>query len=426
MEPEAATTSSNKTAMTPQHTPPLELLAPAGDMEKLETAILYGADAVYLGGPDLSLRAAAAGFDRPALEQALALAHAAGVQVYYCLNVLARPRELAATEVRLDEISDLALDGIIVADLGVARLARQKLPHLPLHASTQANTMNVAAARAWADLGATRVNLARELSGRDIRDIAKHEPGLELEVFAHGAMCLALSGQCLLSTYLNGRSANRGACTHPCRFEYREMGLVLEEKLRPGEDLWELQDSPESADFSKLLAREDLCLLPYVRFLARAGVRAAKIEGRTKSSAYLCQVVDAYATMIRGPRPRRSSYAQILAEAANAASRPLSSGFFVPRRRTLALPPETKRPVLGRVLEALGPEAWLVQVKARWQALDPVDVLVPGLVRPRLSPGTYALEGEDGHGLTVAHPGARVVLRGSWPQIRPGFFLRQA
>ncbi len=424
--------------MTPQSFPRLEILAPAGDLEKLETAILYGADAVYLGGPDLSLRAAASGFDRLGLEEALALAHAAGVRVYYCLNVLARPRELVGVEARLEEISDLALDGLIVADLGVARLARRRLPDLALHASTQANTMNVEAARAWADLGARRVNLARELSGRDIlgigREIQRLGPGLELEIFAHGAMCLALSGQCLLSVYLNGRSANRGACTHPCRFEYREMGLVLEEKLRPGEDLWELQDSEESAEFSKLLAREDLCLLPYLPFLARAGVRAAKIEGRTKSSAYLCQVLDVYASAVRRPETRGPGLSVFLEELSNSATRPLSTGFFLPQRKILARPPQRKRPVLGRVLRALGDGAWQVQVKATWQALSSVDILVPGLRRPRLIPGQYGLEGTDGHALTVAHPGAVIVLRGPSsdlgpdvaPGLAPGLFLRQA
>lgn len=406
----------------------LDILAPAGDLEKLETAVAYGADAVYLGGPDLSLRAAASGFDRPGLEQALALTRPAGVRLYYCLNVLARPGDLRQAKARLEDLAGLdpGPDGLIVADLGVARLARRILPGVPLHASTQANTSNPEAARAWADLGATRVNLARELDARAILDICQSDPGLEVEVFAHGAMCMALSGQCLLSAVLNARSANRGACTHPCRFEYREMGVVLEERLRPGEETWELRPDPERPDYSMLLAREDLCLLPYLGFLRRAGVRAAKIEGRTKSSAYLCQVVDAYATASRGldagtfrPRPG-------LAELANAATRPLSTGFFLPNRRVLAHQPRRKRPVVARVLEPLGPGAWRIQAKARFNALEPVELLLPGLNRPVLAPGRYGLEGRDGHALTVAHPGADLILRTDHPGLAPGFFLREA
>jgi putative protease len=474
--------------------PQLEILAPAGDMEKLETAVAYRAGAAYLGGQDLSLRAAASGFSRQELERAVDLAHAGGVRLYYCLNVLARPAELARAEARLHELAGLALDGIIVADLGVARLARRILPDLPLHASTQANTMNAESVRAWADQGATRVNLARELSGRDIRAVARRlsrasdldlasasepdtdrrsglgrapdSPAVELEVFAHGAMCLALSGQCLLSDYVTGRSANRGACTHPCRFEYREAALVLEEKLRPGEDLWEVRDcpppgsdvvDPEDAEsreaapgraeetaasggseeggregraggsgFSEILARQDLCLLPYLRFLARCGVRAAKIEGRTKSSAYLAQALDVYATAARGELRSLADYRRALDELSNAATRPLATGFFLPNRTVLAGPPARKRPVVARVLERLGEDAWLVQAKARWDALEGVDILVPGLARPRLECGTYGLEGEDGHGLTLAHPGGRAVLRGDFPELAPGLFLRRA
>lgn len=441
--------------------PRLEILAPAGDMEKLETAVAYRAGAAYLGGQNLSLRAAASGFSREELEKAAVLARAGGVRLYYCLNVLARPGELARAEARLHELAGLALDGIIVADMGVARLARRILPGLPLHASTQANTMNVESVRAWADLGASRVNLARELSGRDIRAVARElsqgsigtagktaaqaaahgqprglaaasgqaAPLVELEVFAHGAMCLALSGQCLLSDYVTGRSANRGACTHPCRFEYREAALVLEEKLRPGEDLWEVRDCPpvgQPGGFSEILARQDLCLLPYLHFLARCGVRAAKIEGRTKSSAYLAQALDVYATAARGELRSRADYGRALDELSNAATRPLATGFFLPGRKVLAGPPERKRPVLARVLTRLGEDAWLVQAKARWDAREAVDLLVPGLKRPRLAADGYSLEGEDGHGLTLAHPGTRAILRGDFPDLAPGLFLRRA
>lgn len=447
-----------------------ELLAPAGNMEKLETAIRYGADAVYMGGGELNLRAGAAGFSLEELPQAIAKAHDAGVKVYFTMNVYPREDMLPQVEQYLRVLGEAGPDAIIASDPGIIGKIRETLPDMPVHVSTQANTSNSWAVEFWQGQGAKRVNVAREVRSAELMQMLaicrKQLKDMELEVFVHGAQCMAISGRCYMSAYLNDRPGNLGQCSHPCRYEYKPASVAVEEKTRPGEDLWVVQnyafcgpDSPllpdfgdgegedfifepaepevpaepalhlaaETGAFSKFFAAEDLCLLHYLDWFARIGVASIKLEGRTKSSAYLAQVVDAYRTALDDLLRGDFQAERYLAELVNAASRPLTTGFFdISRRAPLALPPdeESRRPVLARIYDDLGDGRWRIEVKSRWETSGDVEILVPGLKRPRLSPEEYGLENDLGDGLEVAHPGMKCTLFCAHPDMALGLFVR--
>ncbi|WP_244963558.1 peptidase U32 family protein [Oceanidesulfovibrio marinus] len=410
-----------------------ELLAPAGTPDKLATALRYGADAVYLGGPDLSLRAKAAGFDIPALKDACTCAHTFGARVYYTLNILPRESGLHGVRERLEALNDLdpaaSPHALIVADPGVVRLAQRIAPRYPLHLSTQANTSNSEALAFWADQGVARVNLARELTGPDIAAMAAagREHGVEVECFVHGAQCLAISGRCLLGAAINRRSANLGLCTQPCRFEYavRE-SIDLEEKTRPGHTTWRAA----CADgFGALFAPEDLCLVHHLGWFGRVGVAALKIEGRMRSEQAIAQTVDAYRAALDGLCDGRMPGQAVMDELRHAAARPLGTGFFCETPRLLYDPeasPFIRRPMAGKIIAPAGDHRWSVAVKGRWDTAAAIDILVPGLQRPRLAPGDYALENAAGERITLAHSGMDAVLVCDHPDLSAGFFLRLA
>ncbi|MFP4212751.1 MAG: peptidase U32 family protein [Desulfohalobiaceae bacterium] len=403
-----------------------ELLAPAGNLEKLHTALAYGAQAVYLGGPGLNLRARGANFAWQDLEQAINLARANACRVYFCLNLLAEQSQLPLVRDYLERLRDYSLQGLIIADPGVLDLARQKLPGLPLHLSTQANTSNALSARFWQRQGVSRVNLARELNLKALRSIRQQVPDLELEVFVHGAQCLALSGRCLLSACLTSRSANQGLCTQPCRFQYQVRSICLEEKERPGQET--LHIAP-GQDFEQILAPEDLCLVKYLPWLVKNRINSLKIEGRMRSSSYLAQVLDVYHTALQDISQGRYRPGLYLNELAASQIRPLGSGFFLPGGRRVFFSPKRsslKTPVLAKVLHKLGPEQWLLSVRYRWQQDFYVHLLLPGLRRPLIKPGDYCLEDERGQKKQVVHSGQRAVLRIQDWRLQPGLMLRKA
>ncbi|CCH49707.1 peptidase U32 family protein [Pseudodesulfovibrio piezophilus] len=448
-----------------------ELLAPAGDMEKLETAILYGADAVYLGGDSLNLRAGAGGFSAPGLVRGVELARAAGVKVYFTLNVYPRESMLSKVQEYIEVLGELKPDAVIAADPGVVRMVRRELPDIPVHISTQANTSNSESIRFWRECGASRVNVARELRSQELMEmlaIARTQmPDMDLEVFVHGAMCMAVSGRCYMSAFLNDRPGNLGQCSHPCRYEYRPTSVTFEERTRPGQGLWELRDyTPESdgdeflfeeseefafeplengqqgqsmADpaltmghksggWTKIFAAQDLCLMHYLEWFSRMKVASVKLEGRTKSSAYLAQVVDAYKTALTDIPKGEFRPEKYLSEVINAASRPLTTGFFDPDRcGAIAMPPDEgeKRPVLGRVLSRLEESKWLIQTKARWKTDEDIELLIPGLIRPRISPEDYGVENSLGQGIEISHPGQQAQFMCDYPEIKPGMFIRK-
>lgn len=402
-----------------------ELLVPAADPDKLRTALLYGADAVYLGGQGLNLRAKAGGFSFPALRQAVATAHAHAAKVYFTLNLLAWEEQLPEVARYLDELDASGVDGLIIADPGVLAMARRRAPRIPIHLSTQANTSNSASAAFWRDQGVTRVNLARELGAARIRSVLENVRDLEVEIFVHGAMCMAISGRCLLSAHVNARSANQGLCTHPCRFDYKITGVRLEERLRSGQDMWELV---ENEDYTQIMGAEDLCLIKYLRWFQRVGVHSLKIEGRMKTTSYLAQVTDIHRTALDDLTTGVFRPALYLDELRQTATRPLSTGFFTPIRHTLAqpLPREHRKNIVARLVEEIRPGAWIMDVKHRFQDSEPLEILAPGLRRPRLAAGSFGAEKDDGSLVRDAHSGLRLTLRCDHPDLRPGLFLRAA
>lgn len=263
-----------------------EILAPAGDMERLRMAVLYGADAVYLAGTDFGMRAFAGNFTPEELRQAVQFAHSHGVRTYCTINTMPRNDEVSRLPEHLELLNDAGVDAVIAADLGTFTLAGKYAPRCHRHVSTQASVCNYETARVWYDLGATRVVLARELSLEEIRTIReKIPPELELETFVHGAMCVSYSGRCLLSNYMTGRDASRGACAQPCRYQY----ALMEEK-RPGE-YFPIEEDQQG---SYILNSRDMCMIDHLDDLMDAGVSSLKIEGRAKSAYYAAIVTGAY------------------------------------------------------------------------------------------------------------------------------------
>lgn len=265
--------------------PKIELLAPAGDFERLEMALHYGADAVYLAGTQFGMRASAGNFTFPELSKATKLAHANGTAVHMTCNTLPREDELAQLPEFLEQAQDAGVDAFIIADLGVMAAAKKYAPKVSRHVSTQLGVINSATANVLFDMGADRVVLARETPMDDIRKIRANTPKeLEIEAFVHGAMCVSFSGRCLLSNYLTGRDANRGACAQPCRWKYH----LVEEK-RPGE-YFEISEDKGT----HIMNSRDMCMIEHIPELIDAGVTSFKIEGRMKSAYYAAAVTNAY------------------------------------------------------------------------------------------------------------------------------------
>lgn len=270
-----------------------ELLMPAGNLEKLEYAVRYGADAVYLGVVDFSLRAMRKGelITMDNLKQAIELAHSLGAKAYLTLNIFAFNNDIELLESAMDRIKDSNPDAIILSDMGVFRVVRKYMPEIPVHVSTQTNTLNYEAVKFWQDLGATRSILARELPIKDVAEIKKRVPDMELEVFVHGSQCVSFSGRCLLSDYMTDgeRKANHGNCAQPCRWSYK-----LLEETRPGQ-YYEIEQNERG---THILSPKDLCLVEYLPDLINAGVDSLKVEGRTKSLYYVSAVTKAYRSAI--------------------------------------------------------------------------------------------------------------------------------
>ena len=293
-----------------------ELLAPAGDMNCLKAAARFGADAVYIGGPLLQLRAEKAAFTQEDIENASKYLHSFGKKLYVTVNSFTKNNEIEPLKEYARNLYAIGVDAVIVADLGALRTIKQAEPRLEVHISTQANCCNYESAMAYYDLGASRIVVAREMTIEEIAEMHEKIPSdLEIEAFVHGAMCMAYSGRCLISSYLNGRSGNRGECTQPCRWEY-----YLVERNRPNEYL----KLEEYQDHSALLSSHDMKAIGFLDKLQEAGVDSFKIEGRMKTEYYVSHVVNAYRRAID-----KSSPIELLDEELNAIShRPYNSGFY--------------------------------------------------------------------------------------------------
>ncbi len=263
-----------------------EVLSPAGDMERLVFAVTYGADAIYLAGPDFGMRRDAGKFDGDTLRQAVEFCHKQGVKVYVTCNTLPRNDEMDRLPAFLEQVADANADALILTDLGSFSLAERYAPQVERHISTQAGIVNYESARMWHSMGAKRVVLARELTLDEIHEIREKTPsGLEIEVFVHGSMCVSFSGRCLLSNYMTGRDANRGACAQPCRYQY-----ALVEEKRPGEYF----PIYENETGTYIMNAKDLCMIDHIPELLEAGVDSLKIEGRAKTAYYAAVITNAY------------------------------------------------------------------------------------------------------------------------------------
>lgn len=302
----------------------IELLAPAGDLEKLKIAVLYGADAVYLGGTSFSLRAKAKNFDTEQMREGIEFAHAHGVKVYVTCNIFAHNEDFNSMSDYFRELEQLGADAILVADPGVFALARKTVPNMDIHISTQANNTNYHTALFWKELGATRIVMARELSLREIKEISDNIPEeLEIEAFVHGAMCISYSGRCLLSNYLTGRDANKGACSHPCRWKY-----YVTEENRKGEYMPVVEEERGTYIFNS----KDLCMIDHIPELVDAGIMSLKIEGRIKTAFYVGTVIRVYREAIddylKDPALYESKKQYYIEEVAKASYRGFTTGFY--------------------------------------------------------------------------------------------------
>ena len=301
-----------------------ELLIPAGSLEVLKTAVIYGADAVYIGGEAFGLRAKAKNFTNEEIKEGIAFAHEHGVKVYITANILAHNDDLAGVEAYFGELKEIGPDALIISDPGVFAIARRVIPDMEIHISTQANNTNYGTYRFWYDLGAKRVVTARELSLKEIKEIREHIPeDMEIESFIHGAMCISYSGRCLLSNFMTGRDANQGACTHPCRWKYS----IVEEK-RPGEYMPIYENERGTFIFNS----KDLCMVDHIPEMIDAGIDSFKIEGRMKTALYVATVARAYRRAIddyqKDPKLYEANLDWYREEIAKCVNREFTTGFY--------------------------------------------------------------------------------------------------
>ena len=369
----------------------IELLAPAGDMERLRMSLAYGADAVYLAGTDFGMRSFAGNFTPEELKQAVALCHSRGVAVHVTCNTMPRNGEIARMPEWLSYLQELGVDAAILADVGVLSLLKKHAPKLKAHISTQASVSNYQAAAAWYELGASRVILARELSLDEIREIrAKAPRELELEAFVHGAMCVSYSGRCLLSNYMTGRDANRGACAQPCRYQY-----ALVEEKRPGGYF----PIGEDEGGAYILNSRDMCMIDHIPELIDAGLDSLKIEGRAKSAYYAAVVTGAYRHAIDAALAGQPLEPVWRDEVEKVSHRPYSTGFYFgePGQHTSHSRYVRDWQIMAVVTSCTPDGTALCELRNKLSAGDELELAGPGL-----KPVPVTVEGlTDGDGLPI-------------------------
>jgi putative protease len=387
-----------------------ELLAPAGNMEKLTIAVHYGADAVYLGGQAFGLRNMADNFSLDEMARALDFCHAKNVKAYLTINSYPRNEALPELEKYLAQVAPLPIDAYIVADPGVIDAIQQISPERELHLSTQANTINWRSARFWQKQGVRRINLAREMSLENIQDTVSHVPGMEFEAFVHGALCISYSGRCLISSMLTGRDANQGECTHPCRWSYH-----LVEESRPGEYFPVVEDDNGTFIFNS----RDLCLLEHIPALVASGVHALKIEGRMKGINYVAsvlrvyrQALDEYLADPDGWRCRP----EWLAELTKLSHRGYTTGFLFGQQLTVGQEYESayirSHDFVGVVDEVRNDGTLLISVRNRIKSGDLIECIGPGMRSDTLQLQQFSILPDRGATTPaeVANPNQRILL----------------
>lgn len=350
----------------------LELLAPAGNMEKLKTAFNYGADACYMAGKKFGLRAFSGNFEQDELKEAVDYAHSIGKKIYITVNIVAHNEDFNGLEEYLKYLYQINVDAIIVSDVGIISIARQVVPNLDIHVSTQANITNKYTAKFFVDMGVKRLILARELSIQEIKEIREFIPkDIEIETFVHGAMCISYSGRCLLSNYLTGRDSNRGACVQACRFEY-----TISEKSRNGEKYEIAEDNRGTY----ILNSKDMCMIKYLNELVAAGVTSFKIEGRMKSPYYVATVVNAYRRAIDNYNTNKIFDESLIEELEKTSHRRYTTGFFFGAKDKEYL--ESSMPVQTHEFMAIVKEdnydgKTLIEQRNRFKVGDELEVLSP-------------------------------------------------
>ncbi|OQX07977.1 MAG: peptidase U32 [Desulfobacteraceae bacterium IS3] len=384
----------------------IELLAPAGNFEKLEIAVHYGADAVYLAGKNFSLRNFSGNFSDQELRDAIIFARERGVKVYVACNIYPRNEELEAISEYLAFLGEICPDAVIIADPGILAQAVQIIPEIPIHLSTQANTTNYRSVQFWENLGVRRINAARELSLREIKEIAEHS-SVEIEAFVHGAMCISYSGRCLLSNFMAKRDSNRGMCCHPCRFHY----TVMEEK-RPGQYYPLMEDGRGAYIFNS----KDLCMIEYLPEMIAAGITSLKIEGRVKGINYLASAVKTYREALDAYCEHPQDYkaeTYWLEELARINSRGYCSGFYfgdpeqtVPNYTESLYSP--KDVFLGKVIAKAAGKGFCFEVRNKIFKGDAVEVMTRrGPVR---KDSIREIINEEGEFLSFANPNSCVII----------------
>ncbi len=354
----------------------MELLSPAGSLEKLITAFDYGADAVYMGLKDFSLRTNAENFDFSKSSEIHK--YSKGKKIYCAVNMYFHEDDILKLKAQLNEIKNYRFDAFIVSDIGIADIVKNAFPDSELHLSTQANCINSLSAKAYAKMGFNRIILGRETPLSDIKRIKDSNPDLSIETFCHGAMCMAYSGRCLLSAHLTGRSANRGDCSHTCRWNYR---LALEEESRPGV----YYPIAEGNSFTTILSSKDLCMIDHLKDLEDAGVDSIKIEGRMKSIYYVATVTRAYRKALDYLKDGKTDYLPYRDELFNVSHRPYSLGFFYGTEQTEDINPTNESYIrnylfLGIVGNKVKDNTYEVDIKNQINSDDKIEFTGPDIL----------------------------------------------
>lgn len=402
----------------------IELLAPAGDLEKLRIGIAYGADAVYFGGETFSLRAGAGNMTPEEMKEGIELAHKKGVKCYLTVNIYAHNEDIQPLQQYLEQVGKLDIDGYLVSDPGVMDLVRESIPHAELHLSTQANMTNYMTANFWYRYGVRRIVLARELTFKEIRQLREQVPeDMELEAFVHGAMCISYSGRCLLSNFMIERDANRGMCAHPCRWKY-----TLMEEQRPGEYFPVEEDDRGTY----ILNSRDLCMIEHIPELVQAGITSAKIEGRMKSSFYVATVVSAYRKAIDAyySDPDRYRFQEEwMEELKKVSHRQFTTGFYLNQPTNLDQNYQTSSYIreysfVGLVLQYDAETGYgIVEQRNKMVVGDEIEVIGPAT--PYFSQILDEMYDQDGNPIEAApHPQQIVTIKFTEP-VGPNFMLRK-
>ncbi|WP_288917669.1 U32 family peptidase [uncultured Eubacterium sp.] len=403
----------------------IELLAPAGDLEKLKTAIRYGADAVYFGGEMFSLRAGAGNLNLEEMKEGLAYAHERGKRCYLTINIYAHNEDIDPLYDYLRQIRDLDIDAFLIADPGIIAMVRETIPDAEIHLSTQANLTNWRTGAFWASAGVKRLVMARELSLEEIRSVRDHLPqDVELEAFVHGAMCISYSGRCLLSNFMTGRDSNRGMCAHPCRYRYS----LVEEK-RPGE-FFPIEEDDRG---SYIMNSKDLCMIRHIPDLVHSGIDSAKIEGRMKSIFYVATVVHAYRQAIDAYYEDPDNYVfreEWMEELLKASHREFTTGFYYGKPGHEEQNYRTSRytkeySFIGKVL-SYNEETGIAKVEQRnkMNVGDHIEVFGPDISFFPMTITDLA-DWESGEKLESAPHAQQILAMHMAEPVKPGYILRK-